>query len=87
MSTLQALVFSADFTKLTAPGAAVQMIATGILVNGTTQDVTASCTNWQSDNTTILSVTSGGMLTAQSTSGAATITTTCGGVSARGSCP
>src|SRR5207247_1251965 len=60
-STLQAVVFSANFTALTVAGATAQMIATGIMTNLSTRDVTATCTNWQSDNPLVVTVSSSGM--------------------------
>lgn len=85
-STVQIVIFSfpEGFSSLAKAGATTQVIAIGILANGTTQDVTSTCTNWQSDDTSVLSVNSGGLITAQSNSGAATITMTCRGVSAHG---
>src|ERR1035437_7718778 len=77
--------FCADFSSFTKAGATAQVTVIGIFANGTTQDATPTCTNWQSDNTSVLTANSGGLMTAQSSSGSATITTTCQqGVSARG---
>lgn len=83
-ATLQAVVFSADFTALTTAGASTQLTALGVFSNGRMQDVTSTCTNWRSDNTSVLTVTSTGMMTAQSSGGSATITMTCQGVLASG---
>src|ERR1035437_6100592 len=85
-STVQTIVFSfsADLSSFTQAGATAQATAIGILTNGRTQDVTATCVNWQSNNPSALTVNSGGLMTAQSSSGSATITTTCQGVSASG---
>ena len=44
--------------------------------DGTSQNVMATCSNWQSDNVSVLTINSGGLITAQG-SGASTITTTC----------
>jgi hypothetical protein len=71
-----------DLSLLTKAAATAQVTAVGILANGTLQDVTSTCTNWQSDGPSVLSVNSGGLLTAQGSGGSATITTTCQGVSA-----
>jgi hypothetical protein len=83
--TVQAVVFSfADVSSLTTAGATAQVTALGVSANGITRDITATCTNWQSDDPSVLSVSSGGLLTAQRSSGSATIATTCQGVSALG---
>jgi hypothetical protein len=85
--TVQTVVFSFSdgaLISFTQPGATAQVTALGIFTNGTTRDVTSTCTNWQSDNTSILSVNSSGLMTAQASSGSATISMTCQGVSAHG---
>jgi hypothetical protein len=82
-STLQVVIFSGPFATLIDAGATAQIVAIGTFTNGITQDVTATCGNWQSDNTGVLTVNSGGLLTAQSGSGSAMITTTCQGILAR----
>ena len=64
-------------------GATNQTLAIGMFSDGTSQDITTSCTDWESDNTFVLTITNEGLLTARN-SGSATITTTCQGVSARG---
>jgi hypothetical protein len=64
-------------------GQTTPIIATGTFTNGTTQVVTTTCTNWQSDNVAVLTVDTTGMMTARG-SGASTVTTTCQGVFARG---
>jgi hypothetical protein len=53
-----------------------------VFSNGSSQDVTATCTNWQSANAGVLTVTSTGMLTARA-DGSSAITTTCQGIAAR----
>lgn len=77
--TLQTILFSADFSALTTAGATTQLTATGIFSNRTTQDLTAACTDWQSDNASVLAVNMTGLLTAQS-SGNATVTALCDGL-------
>ena len=52
----------------------------------TRQNITTSCTDWQSDNTFVLTINNEGLLTAHN-SGSATVTTTCQGVFARGLVP
>ena len=69
-----------------APGATNQTIATGTFSDGTTQNITTSCTDWQSDNAFVLTINNAGLMTAHN-SGSATITTTCQGVFARGLVP
>lgn len=69
-----------------APGATNQTVATGTFSDGTRQNITTSCTDWQSDNTFVLTINNEGLLTAHN-SGSATITTTCQGVFARGLVP
>jgi hypothetical protein len=85
-SSLQTVVlsFSEDFSLFTKAGATAQVSAIGIFANLSTQDVTATCTNWLSAAPSVLTVNSGGLMMAQSSSGSATITTTCQGVSASG---
>jgi hypothetical protein len=88
--TVQSIVFAfaEGITALTTAGGTAQVTALGISPTGATRDVTSTCTNWQSDDLSVLSVTSGGVLTAQSgRPGAATITTTCQGVAASGRVP
>jgi len=81
--TLQSVALSAAFTSLKLKGQTTPILATGTFSNGSTQNVTATCTNWQSDNVTVLTVNSAGIMTAQG-SGSSTVTTTCQGVFARG---
>ncbi len=63
-------------------GSTDQSNAGGTFSDGTRKIVTPSCTNWQSDNTFVLTIDNGGRVTHRN-SGSATITTTCDGVSAR----
>jgi hypothetical protein len=81
--TLSTVSLSTDVAALNRSGATAQITATGTLSSGSAQNVTGACTNWQSDNGGVVTVSSGGLLTAQS-SGSATITTTCQGIQARG---
>jgi hypothetical protein len=69
-----------------ASGATNQTVAVGTFSDGTRDAVTASCTDWQSDNTFVLTINNEGLLTALN-SGSATITTTCQGVFAHGLVP
>ena len=59
---------------LTGKGQTSQLTATASLSNGTTQDVTSQAT-WQSDNASVASVSSSGLVTANA-EGEATITAT-----------
>ena len=63
-------------------GSTEQSNAGGTFSDGTRKIVTASCTDWQSDNTFVLTIDNRGLVTHRN-SGSATITTTCEGVSAR----
>ena len=67
-------------------GATNQTVAVGTFSDGTRDAITTSCTDWQSDNTFVLTINNEGLLTALN-SGSATITTTCQGVFARGLVP
>lgn len=69
-----------------APGSTNQTVAIGTFSDGNRQNITTSCTDWQSDNTSVLTINGEGLLTAHN-SGTATITTTCQGVFARGLVP
>ena len=82
--SIQSVTVTANVASLTSAGQTAQATATATLSSGITQDVTASCSNWQSDNTRALTVNSTGFLTAQG-NGSATITTTCQSVVGRGS--
>lgn len=80
---LDAVVFAfADLSGFTTVGATAQTTALGVYRTGPTRDITASCINWQSDDPRVLTVDGSGLLTAQSTRGSATITTTCQGMAA-----
>lgn len=81
--TLQSVTLGATLSALTKTGATAQVVATGTFSNGTTSNVTSTCTGWASDNTGVLTVSQTGLMTAQA-SGGATVTTTCQGVFARG---
>lgn len=81
---VEAVIFSADFTPLRAPGDTAQITAVGVLTDLTFRDVTSTCTGWASDNTSVLTINAAGMVTARATSGSATVTTTCQAVSGRG---
>lgn len=76
--------FSEAVLSLTAPGATAQVTALALAPTGLMRDVTATCTNWQSDNTSVLLVSSTGVLTALSTRGAASITAVCQGIAVGG---
>ena len=81
--TLQSVSLSGNFTGARAAGDTFQTTATGTMSNGSTQNVTSSCTDWQSDNQFVATVNGSGLITARN-SGQSTITTTCQGVFARG---
>jgi hypothetical protein len=68
---------------LNKKGATTQAVATATFSNATSRDVTGSCGFWQSDNQGVATVSSEGVLTAQS-SGSATISAMCQGMPARG---
>ena len=72
--------FSENFSSFTKAGATSQVTVIAVMSNGTTRDVTSTCTNWQSDNTGVLSVNGSGMMTALSATGSAHVTTTYQGV-------
>lgn len=81
--TLQSVSLSAALGSLTQAGNTAQVTATGTFSNGTTQNLTAQCTDWASDNTFVLTISNGGLITARN-SGQSTITTMCQGVQGRG---
>jgi hypothetical protein len=81
-ATLQSVTLGANLATMTSAGQTTQVTATGVFLDGTSKDLTATCTNWQSDNASVVIVNSTGMLTAQG-SGSSAITTTCQGVAAR----
>jgi hypothetical protein len=59
---LQAVVFPfRDPSGFINAGATTQVIALGVFTDGTTRDVTVTCTAWRSDDTTVVSVSSGGL--------------------------
>jgi uncharacterized lipoprotein YajG len=74
--TLQSVTLSVNTDEMKSRGDIAQATATGTFADGTSQSVMATCSNWQSDNTSVLTISSGGLITAQG-SGASTITTTC----------
>jgi hypothetical protein len=74
--TLQSVALSVNADEMKSRGDTAQTTATGTFSNGTSQNVMATCKNWQSDNVSVLTINSGGLVTAQG-SGASTITTTC----------
>jgi hypothetical protein len=80
--TISSVALSANLTALNRRGASTQVVATATFENATTQDLTGTCTNWQSDNQPVVTINTSGLVTAQS-SGAATISTTCQGMAAR----
>lgn len=49
-TTLQSVGLSAALANLTQAGNTAQVTATGTFSNGSTQNVTATCTDWFSDN-------------------------------------
>ncbi len=79
--TLQSIEFRAPTAapRFFAAGSTRQILAIGVFSDGSRQDITASCTGWQSDNTFVLTINSEGLTTIHN-SGSATITTTCQGV-------
>jgi len=81
--TLQSVTLSGSAAAMRAKGETSQTTATGTLSNGASQNVTSTCVNWQSDNVSVLTINSAGLVTAQG-SGSSTITTTCQSVFARG---
>ena len=74
--TLQSVTLSVNPAALKARGDTAQAIPTGIFSDGTSQNVMATCRDWRSDNLAVLTIGSGGLVTAQG-NGSATITTTC----------
>ena len=81
--TLQSVSLAAPLSSLDRAGATAQVTATGTFSNGTTQNVTASCTDWASDNRSVLTVNQSGLMTAVG-NGSATVTTDCQGKQGRG---
>jgi len=76
-ATVNSVTVSGSTSTLTAKGQTCQLKATANMSNQTTQDVTSQAT-WQSDNSGIASVSSGGLVTAVG-NGEATITATYSG--------
>lgn len=69
--------------QLNRPGATAQVTATASLSNGTTENVTATCTGWTSSDAGVVSVSASGLMTAVA-SGTARISTQCRGVTGAG---
>ncbi len=80
--TPQSIAVTANVASLTSAGQTVEATASVRLPNGSAEDVTATCTGWQSDNTGVLTVSSTGLLTAHG-NGSATITAMCQGATGR----
>ena len=74
--TLLSVTLSVNADAMRSIGDTAQVIPIGTFANGTSQNVMATCKDWQSDNVAILTINNGGLITAQG-SGAATIATTC----------
>jgi len=73
---LQSVMLSVNADAMRSIGDTAQVTPIGTFANGTSQNVMATCKDWLSDNVGVLTINSGGLITAQG-SGAATITTTC----------
>ena len=80
--TVSSVALSLDTSGLFKRGGTAQLSATATMSGGATQDMTASCTNWASDNTSVATVSTSGLVTAQN-SGSATLTVTCQSVQGR----
>lgn len=74
--TLQSVTLSVNADAMRSRGDTIQATPIGTFADGTSQNVMATCSNWRSDNVSVLTITTGGLITAQG-SGASTITTTC----------
>ena len=74
--SLQSVTLSVNADAMTSRGDTAQTIPIGTFSDGTSQNVMATCSNWQSDNISVLTVNSRGLITAEG-SGSSTITTTC----------
>jgi hypothetical protein len=74
--TLLSVTLSVNSDAMRSRGDTAQTTPTGTFSDGTSQNVMATCSNWQSDNVSVLTINSSGLITAQG-SGASTITTTC----------
>lgn len=77
--TLRSVALTSTANSLQAPNQTAAVIATGTFSDGTTQNITSSCTGWTADNTFVLSVSGTGLVTARN-SGQSTIGTTCQGI-------
>jgi uncharacterized lipoprotein YajG len=73
---LQSVMLSVNADAMRSIGDTAQVTPIGTFADGTSQNVMATCKDWLSDNVGVLTINSGGLITAQG-SGAATITTTC----------
>jgi hypothetical protein len=82
-STLQSVTLSGSSSGWKARGAQIPTTATGHYSNGTTQNVTTTCTNWGNDNPGVLSINQAGVMTALG-DGVSAIWTTCQSVYATG---
>jgi hypothetical protein len=80
--TVTSVALTVNTAALFKRGATAQMTATGTMSSGGTQDVTAQCTGWLSDNTAVATISSSGLVTAQG-SGATTFVATCSNAAAR----
>ena len=74
--TLLSVTLSVNTDAMRSIGDNAQVTPIGTFANGTSQNVMATCKDWQSDNVGVLTINSGGLMTALG-SGAATIRTTC----------
>ena len=74
--SLQSVTLSVNTDAMTSRGDTAQTTPIGTFADGTSQNVMATCSDWQSDNVSVLTINSGGLITAQG-SGASTITTRC----------
>ena len=74
--TLQSVTLSVNADAIRSRGDTAQMTPIGTFSNGTSQNVMATCSNWQSDNVSVLTINSDGLITAQG-SGTSTVTTKC----------
>ena len=74
--TLLSVTLAVNTDAMRSIGDTAQVTPVGTFGNGTSQNVMATCKDWQSDNVSVLAINSGGLITAQG-SGAATIRTTC----------
>jgi len=70
------VTLSVNADAMKSRGDTAQTTPIGTFSDGTSQNVMATCSNWQSDNGSVLTISSGGLITAQG-SGASTITTRC----------